>query len=180
MKIVATLFLIAISLTACAQKKLGKRVHLMSSITDTIPLSETDKFYRSLLEKIIYHPIARENQNSGKLIALFAIDANRNIKYISILQSPVDYLSNNVINALKSITYPSMIKPNKPYIIPINFTLAYEPNPQNLKMLPPVSENSTIIYNPNHVRVPTPERALTLREITKAGYKHWAPDVTVE
>jgi hypothetical protein len=180
MKIIAAFFIITTSLTACAQKKLGERAHRLSSITDTIPLSETDRFYNSLVKKIIYHPIARENENSGRLTALFAIDADRNIKYIRILKSPVAYLSNNVIDALKSITFPSMIKTNKPYIIPINFTLAYKPNPQNLKMPPPVSENSTIVYNPGNVTIPKPGRALILREITKEGFKHWAPDVTVE
>ncbi|MBC7398692.1 MAG: energy transducer TonB [Mucilaginibacter sp.] len=171
-------FLLLLTLNAVAQK-LGIRV-LPMSITDTILLSETDRFYNSLVKKIIYHPIARENENSGKLTALFAIDSKRNIKYIRILKSPVDYLSNNVIDALKSISFPSTIKPNKPYIIPINFTLEWKPNPKNSKILPPVTVNSTIVYNPDNIKIPKHERALMLREITKEGFLYGTLDITVE
>ncbi|MES2377938.1 MAG: energy transducer TonB [Bacteroidota bacterium] len=177
---IACATLILFITTIADAQKLGKRTHLRSSLTDTIPLSETDLFYHSLIKKIVYHPIARENENSGRLTALFAIDTKRNIKYIRILKSPVDYLSNNVIDALRNISFPSAIKSNKPYIISINFTLAWKPNPKNSTILPPVTENSTIVYNPGNVKIPKPERALILRDITKEGFKHGALDITVE
>jgi hypothetical protein len=43
-----------------------------------------------------------------------------------------------------------------------------------------VSENSSVVYNPYNVKIPNPDRALMLEEITKVGYIIWASEETVE
>jgi pantothenate kinase len=107
MKKIAAFLLFSLSLTACAQQKPGKKIHVMSSLSDTVSLTELGWFYKSLSNTIKYHPVARENQNTGKLIALFAIDTKRKVKYVKILKTPVDLLSDNVIDALKkSVFHP--------------------------------------------------------------------------
>jgi hypothetical protein len=180
MKKIAAFLFISICLTACAQQKLGKRVQSMSSLTDTIALSEMGWFYKSLVNTIKYHPVARENQNTGKLIALFAIDNKRKVKYVKILKTPVDLLSDNVVDALTKMSFPSTIKPGKAYIIPISFTLSYNRPSGSFQTPPPVSENSSVVYNPNKVKIPDPARALILNEITKIGYVIWGKEETVE
>jgi hypothetical protein len=148
--------------------------------SDTSDKKELNVFTQTFTRKVIYKEIPRENLWYGKLLAVFSLNKARKVKYIRILESPDDILSNQVIDALRDIEYPKSLKTGKNYALPINFkfeflgagsTLTHRvPPPDSIyKILPSPSKRGAIItYNPENVKLPS--RAILLDEIIKIGY----------
>lgn len=188
MKIIARLFLFVLIISGCSVKT--HKLSFKPITTDTASKRDLDIFSQTLVHKIIYRQIPRENLAYGKLTALFAINKYRKVKYVQILKSPHDILSTEVVNALKDIKYPPVIKPGKPYALQINFiieflarqstTTHHIPAPDStvhIKLPPALSKESTITYNPGKIKIPA--KAIQLDEITKPGYILVFKDETV-
>lgn len=177
----AFVLLVLISLNVNAQVVTAVK---SGQLTSAGEVSEMETFYKVLTDKIKYTAFAVENEHHGRLSALFIIDKNRKVKYIKISESPHDQVSELVLNALKNIEYPKVIKSERSYIIPINFKILAVryahatpvPLPDSIqaKVSRPVSVASSIVYNPTRVKLPSKNNPILLHEVTKYGYKGYA------
>jgi hypothetical protein len=143
--------------------------------TDTLSRLNQSDFLRDLARNVKYAAVDRIARNKGKVIALFAVDADHKIQYIKVVRTPSLLMSAEVIRSLKINKYLSILKPGVQYVVPVEFTLDSEdgstvqpPNPIPADTKPDLSKN---IYNPNNLDLPDVTlKSLMLNDVVIRGY----------
>jgi outer membrane biosynthesis protein TonB len=114
---------------------------------DAIFRSDLDKFYKGMTSTIKYPAEDIEKGESWIVNALFSVDADHKVKYVQIIMSPSESLSNEVINALKSSTSLNIFKPGSQYIVPVFFKVG-NTSPRF------AVTGKVVTYNPANVDIP--------------------------
>lgn len=94
--------------------------------SDTLALV-FNELYQYLQAHIRYPAIAHDNNITGKVFAVMDISKNGKLRYLTIVRSPSNSISEEVFNALKNC--PTIKKmPEGTWTLPLNFSLGYIDN----------------------------------------------------
>jgi outer membrane biosynthesis protein TonB len=143
-----------------------------AAITETAK-PDFEQFYKHLSQNIHYPSVDRKDTISGRVITVFAVDANGSLQYAKVVRTPSVMMGDEVIRVLKKWPRFSWFKPGVQYTVSVTFTLGYEDSSTGIKIEPKYRDGtgSPTIYNPNSVDIPAnPAGSLMLNDIILRGY----------
>jgi TonB family protein len=143
----------------------------------TISSDDLEQFGKYIAQNVHYPAADRQEAIGGRVITLFAVDADGNLQYAKVVRSPSNQMSDEVIRVLKKWPRFSWFKPGIQYAVPVNFSINVE-GPWDGEIRSRVITPN--VYNPNAVDIPTnPPGSRMLSEIVIRGYTKRAAAIPV-
>ena len=83
-----------------------------------------ESLYKQLVRTIRYPAQARENNITGKVFAVFTVDADHHLVEVGVLRAPLESLANEVMRAINACGTIPAARAGVNYMIPVNFALS--------------------------------------------------------
>ncbi|TSJ40596.1 hypothetical protein FO440_12665 [Mucilaginibacter corticis] len=141
-------------------------------VVDTVAKPDWGKFYQYFGAHVLYPSADRKEHIAGRVITIFALDADHNLQYAKVVRTPSDAMANEVIRVLKKCTELSILKPGIQYTLPISYTLdnGNIGDPVTVTQDPKTHDPNSGIYNPNSIDIQNLGGGLGLNEVVIRGY----------
>lgn len=140
--------------------------------TSTISNDDLGEFIKYISRNVKYPTADRLDSIGGRVITLFAVDADQKLQYAKIVRTPSAAMGDEVLRVLKKCTLLNVLKPGVQYVLPISFTLGYEDSSTGIVFEPKSRATGSVeTYNPNAIDIPINQPgALSLNEVILRGY----------
>jgi TonB family protein len=140
-----------------------------AATADTVK-PDWQKLGKYFANNVHYPAKDRHDTIGGRVITLFAVDADHNLQYAKVIRNPSAAMGNEVIRVLKKCTELNILKPGIQYVLPITFSLGYEDNSEVIA-LNSRRTGTTEIFNPNGIDISVDSPgSLSLADIVIRGY----------
>ncbi|MDB5156895.1 MAG: TonB family C-terminal protein [Mucilaginibacter sp.] len=141
------------------------------NVVDTV--AKPDWLVKYFAGNVKYPATDRAQHVAGRVITIFAVDADHNLQYAKVVRTPSDAMGDEIVRVLKKCTELYMLKPGIQYTLPISYTLDDGNGGDVLPItqkLPKVHDPNSGVYNPNSMDIDNLPTGLVLNEIVIRGY----------
>jgi len=129
------------------------KIGAASAPADTTQAPVFNELGKELANQVKYPIIARTNNITGRVIARYSVDNNNNLRYVKIVRSPANSLSQEIFDRIKN----SQVAKNYPgnWAVVVYFSLGNtdgdDQDPSNSTLPPAEIEAKNFEYNPNNI-----------------------------
>jgi len=126
--------------------------------------SSFDAFYKQLGNKIKYPKEAKEKENVGRMLVVFSLDADKQIKDVRVLRGFSKVLDDEVIKNVQNCKELPNGKPGTTYLLPVFFAL----QDANGKYIGTTQKDKDYVEN----TAPPEPKYVSLSQVTITSYKN--------